>query len=443
MEGDDTKELDEPTMDEEVQQTNIETEPSLPFHPLQLPSNDSSYSPSLLKNGEEDEEGSSRLESDRDNAGDMENLTLPSQVKEDNRYVVCSVAEVDPSQELFSNPGQQQQKAPTPSSSTTNTECPICMDSTPPALQLECGHAFCQACVTQYCEIQTILPISCPNNTCQYTLPIRFLETVLGRDELIHLITYYQARQRPIQYRVCPFCQQLLTLPQTARLTNDLRCGHCRRTFCKHHETQHLGVLCQDFRSTVNLLEGCTKPCSHCGTHLQKSSGCDHLICPSCQRDMCWNCGSHEYLTGTVTRRCSRCNVSLGVRVQCNLTKTKTQVTYIDHRYDHVHRRRLCYWLPVLLPLSVLYMALLGVVCVVSGCFVGCFRCGRCLDSPHQTFKYGLLATVTLIFFPLIAILADFGFYFSYLDELAPDRPQSEIPYLTPTTRDDLLGNNV
>lgn len=119
-----------------MQHTNIETDPSLPFHPLQLPSNDSSYSPSLISNGEEkEEEGEPRLEFDRGNAGDLENLTSPSQVKETRRYIVCSVAEVDPSQELFSNPGQQQlKKTPTPLHTLQILNFPFA--GTPPGVNL-------------------------------------------------------------------------------------------------------------------------------------------------------------------------------------------------------------------------------------------------------------------------------------------------------------------
>jgi hypothetical protein len=212
---------------------------------------------------------------------------------------------------------------------------------------------------------------------------------------------------------------------------------------------------------TARALATWTKPCSHCGCRLQKAAGCDHVICPSCRQDLCWRCGTHVHLTGHVVRHCAQC-----------------QRDYRDHRYDHVYRFRLALCLPILLPLFLVYSVILLGVATITGCFCGCFRCGRCLvlqtkpttaavataPPPSSSLtptpsgvstastsssaaagsvpasaatkvrgspRHGIWATIVIVFLPVIALLEDFGFHVPILDELFPEQiNNTEMPYL-------------
>lgn len=89
---------------------------------------------------------------------------------------------------------------------------------------------------------------------------------------------------------------------------NDIRCPHCGHQFCAVHGDAHLKQSCLDYQPTrqdqhhdmksIKAIRRFAKPCSHCGIPIHKESGCDHIICASCKQDMCFRCGSHEYLTG-------------------------------------------------------------------------------------------------------------------------------------------------
>lgn len=343
-----------------------------------------------------------------------------------DRYVACPVARVDLEEELFENNDDDDIEAnkncnsgdarTTGPEDADDDECRICLETPTDPLRLGCGHEFCRVCVSRHCANQRVLPVACPERTCRYTLPVRLLHLILG-DGLLDLVKRYRARHDR-GFKCCPFCHELLAVPPAAR---DLRCGGCERTFCRVHDTEHLNALCQDHLSTVDALGSFSKPCSHCGTRLQKSAGCDHVVCQYCNGDFCWRCGTHEHLSGTVRKRCRGCGFNL-----------------LDYRYERVHRRRLLLWMPVVLPLSLVYVALLAALCALSCCFCGCFCGGRGVsEPPRANLRIGALASLTVIFFPFIALLSDFGFQFAYLAEVFPEQQHGEIPFLTPHSNND------
>jgi hypothetical protein len=294
----------------------------------------------------------------------------------------------------------------------------------------------------------------------------------------------------------CPSCEHLVRTSYStyydnadSNTRNDLRCNACFNYFCRIHGTMHSSMSCYQYQLTPEArrlgesevaLATWTKPCSHCGCRLQKSSGCDHVVCLSCGHDLCWKCGTHVHLTGTVVRTCGQC-----------------QRAYRDHRYDAVYRRRLAYRLPLLVPLLLVYAAVAAALAIVTGCFCGCFACGRCLEfnklqqqqqqqqqtetsnnthagssnsggsssgsgnvdtdtgvsgsdgssnnnnSPRTSknsnvtksrgsIRHGVWTTIVVVFLPIICVLEEFGFHMRVLDELFPEPFQgnNEMPYL-------------
>lgn len=327
-------------------------------------------------------------------------------------YVLCPVVPVDASLELFGDDIEANQQGTLTDDSGTNNECLICLGDMTDKLTLTCGHEFCKQCVQSHCEGHNLFPILCPHQECEVPIPIHLLKALfLNRDRLHALIQHYKVRQHPQQFKSCPFCQHLLQLPSQSE-TNDLQCGQCQRTFCRTHDTEHLNVLCKNHTETVQTIDAFSKPCSHCGTYLQKSGGCDHVVCQYCNGDFCWQCGTHEYLSGKVRKKCSKCGFYL-----------------LDYRYEDIHRRRLLLWMPLILPLSIIYTVIMMVLCPITLCCCGCMCWGEAL-APKAGPKKGTLLTLTIIFFPFIALLNDFGVRFQYLADLFPDHEHSEIPYL-------------
>ena len=205
----------------------------------------------------------------------------------------------------------------------------------------------------------------------------------------------------------------------------------------------------REWLATELALQQYTRPCSHCKAALQKSAGCDHVVCTSCHQDMCWRCGTHVHLTGKLVRHCSLCKHD-----------------YRDHRYDRVYRVRLICVLPLILPFVILYLLLAVVVAVLTGCFGGCFRCGRCfvfrnnntntdnnnnndtnnthrVVAPQMTVpngngdngpmrgsaRLGILASIIIVLLPIVLLSEDFGLHWRWLDEVFPE-PENEMPVL-------------
>ena len=158
--------------------------------------------------------------------------------------------------------------------------------------------------------------------------------------------------------------------------------------------------------ASKRLMSRTTKPCPHCRVPIAKTAGCDHIVCTHCQRDFCWKCGSHEYLTGHTVRFCERC-----------------QAAYIDHRHMFRYRIRLCILSVVFLPLSLVYMTIATLLIVVVFC--GCCGelCAGCCnnnnnsssssgDDQEQKQDEGMRNDLLLVmFFPVMQFLDGMGIY--------------------------------
>ncbi|KAL7571875.1 hypothetical protein ACA910_002947 [Epithemia clementina (nom. ined.)] len=176
--------------------------------------------------------------------------------------------------------------------------------------------------------------------------------------------------------------------------------------FCRIHGDLHnpLELSCHDYAQTKQakqihqseqVLNEYTKPCSHCGCRIFKESGCDHVVCLYCGNDMCFKCGSHLFLTGKEIRQCANCRQS-----------------YLDHRYDHIHRRRSLCCLPLLLPLYIIYTTVMTVVALASFCFCCCCGCTAYLDTDtpsRQTPWRAMQVGFYIVVMPFLFILYEFG----------------------------------
>jgi hypothetical protein len=99
----------------------------------------------------------------------------------------------------------------------------------------------------------------------------------------------------------------------------------------------------------------------------------------------------------------------------------------------------------------VLYTVIATALCIVTGCFVCCFQCGKCLqpamadvdglDARRTKFgwTHGVGATLFLLLLPLIALLEDCGLHIAVVDFLFPELAgeETEIPVLS-APRDDI-----
>ncbi|GAX24001.1 hypothetical protein FisN_26Lh064 [Fistulifera solaris] len=299
---------------------------------------------------------------------------------------------------------------------TDEIPCPICFEpcsSTNPLIRSDtCEHAWCQDCLSEYLEFQVSqhrVPLPCPSSA-SYRACLFHLSSELVRKHLSHSLTIqkYNRLDRLVHDRslvACPRCDEIVDTPAPPdpHDPHARHCPKCAHTFCSIHADAHLGIHCRDYRLTKTFPQlPNTKPCSHCGAALQKYAGCDHVVCPACHNDMCYKCGTHQHLTGKVTKQCSQC-----------------QQAYLDHRY--LWHIRLYYFLtlPFALPFALAYVAIMLGLVLVSLCCCGCFGCGAWLYEGQRqaNFSRALLYVAGIIFLPLILMLYDVGYHFQGSDE--------------------------
>ncbi len=315
-----------------------------------------------------------------------------------------------------------------------------------------CGHAFCRECLADHCKHSISareVPIRCPafgSENCRIILPEHQVENFLGaregmdgkecgrlqygsinealstsQEENKSVFSHWTQFQRLIQKLgdptlvSCTRCDELVSPEQNGLFQthpNDISCPSCSHKFCAVHGDAHLQQSCADYKpgrhdaKSEIAIRRSTKPCSHCGIPIHKESGCDHIVCISCKKDMCFRCGSHEFLSGEMVRSCSKC-----------------EQNYIDHRYIWRYRMTLCLSLPIYLPICILYvvvMASLAIATCGCCCCLGCGLKGVLVDDEEVPTKVrekiifrpveGIRTVLGMILFPVIDLFNQCGF---------------------------------
>jgi hypothetical protein len=291
--------------------------------------------------------------------------------------------------------------------------CPICYDVflmvvddghdwQQPWLNLHpCEHVCCRRCLYEHCQysisIQQV-PIRCPisvhgddDQAASYGMAM-MCRTLLN-DQLVHEILFSDQSNQSSEdentnikkndkfwnkysrclhkrrlLQCCPKCRSGLICADEND-TNIAICPVCHLTLQDDVTDQATTapnskedveandvneLLLQQYLSTLSI-----KPCSHCSVPLNKTSGCDHVICPACHEDMCFRCGSHQHLQSKGSLRCC---------TQCNKS-------YMDHR-ALPQNRMLRLFVYVLLLIDLLIMSMLAIVFLLVE-----FCCGCCCDS--------------------------------------------------------------
>ena len=80
--------------------------------------------------------------------------------------------------------------------------------------------------------------------------------------------------------------------------SNALVCGACGHTYCYVHSDAHPGKTCRQYergrraeeRAAAHIAQF-TRPCPGCKQPIEKSTGCNHMTCPTCHTNFCWLCG--------------------------------------------------------------------------------------------------------------------------------------------------------
>ncbi|XP_061410014.1 E3 ubiquitin-protein ligase RNF217 isoform X2 [Lethenteron reissneri] len=210
-----------------------------------------------------------------------------------------------------------------------------------------CAEPVCGECMRAYCSTQVQLGrarVRCPTPECPGALSERVVLTHLGAEQAARFCYLLALSRAGSRTRPCPGCGHLLTPggggPATAARAGDgtssdggdaveggslpaphgklakrgsrkrkdrppgkVQCPKCHVLWCfACHAPWHEGVSCKDYRGGDKLLQRWAgqvnvqgqrnaQKCPRCKVHIQKTEGCNHMICSQCETNFCYRCG--------------------------------------------------------------------------------------------------------------------------------------------------------
>jgi len=234
----------------------------------------------------------------------------------------------------------------------TSHSCNVCFESLKGSrcLQLSCCHIFCRACLRDgwslYITEGDVVRVGCLDSQCVKE------GQEATEDEVRRVVTEEEVRrwkwlrekksaERDPSIVLCPMflCQTPVPKPagvqeesgwerlRTCTSCNYSFCSFCKRTWhgplsdcpiqiaeklvIEYMETtedspvrktmerrygkKNLDKLVAKYKedqANREWLENCTVACPSCHVHVEKSMGCNHMICSKCQQHFCYRCGS-------------------------------------------------------------------------------------------------------------------------------------------------------
>ncbi|CEI41448.1 hypothetical protein FVEN_g12727 [Fusarium venenatum] len=195
---------------------------------------------------------------------------------------------------------------PTPSSPSvrqaTRTirtgECLACGEDFPRSTMLSapCTHLFCKPCAGRLVSVamnsESFFPARCCENTISVTLRNHFSKEVVAQYEAKRIEFEIPRLERV--YCSSPPCAAFI--PPAQIISGVAHCTHCLTNTCVACKKKAHNGFCrklgeEDLQSVLQLAESTGwKRCGKCGHLIEKSAGCNHMIC-LCGHDFCYNCG--------------------------------------------------------------------------------------------------------------------------------------------------------
>lgn len=206
--------------------------------------------------------------------------------------------------------------APTaPSSSTGSEACSICFEAEREPLRLaNCGHAYCRACLGAFLRSQiqraNAFPLCCRDVSsgpralavvCGREIAASDVEAAVSADEWRQHRRLKLLRGSP-SARECPRCSNIGVFEGASERSPRCQCQRCGSVFCFVHSAAHSeDEPCEAYEERTAGLEApsrsevarISQPCPSCGSHIEKTGGCNQMCCWACGANFCWLCGAN------------------------------------------------------------------------------------------------------------------------------------------------------
>jgi len=178
---------------------------------------------------------------------------------------------------------------------------PLLLERNQKVVTLNCGHEFCADCYTRYVKARVTTEsesrVSCMAAKCNVLLP----ESIILQLSEPAVVTSFRRLQQDnfmrdheyLKWCPQPKCEQVVEChvpsSQLRRIAPTVLC-QCKNTFCfgcglADHQPAVCMIAknwlkkCADDSETANWIHVNTKECPKCHSTIEKSGGCNHMIC--------------------------------------------------------------------------------------------------------------------------------------------------------------------
>ncbi|UJR28556.1 hypothetical protein I4U23_009790 [Adineta vaga] len=196
-------------------------------------------------------------------------------------------------------------------SSETLLECLICYELKRLQKRTCCDFLACSACLNSYVEQQIkegIIRIQCPNQDCHIYMHRDEIHKRCLSPELRQKFTRFLIdNNRAINIKTCPRCSNIHEIDlelcrSMRRAPTKVQCVECNLIWCfQCHSPWHDGIQCKEFRRGDRMLKKWAREvhygqhnaqqCPSCKVYIQRTKGCDHIVCLRCKTEFCYKCG--------------------------------------------------------------------------------------------------------------------------------------------------------
>ena len=206
----------------------------------------------------------------------------------------------------------------------TESDCAICWTEAENPVRTHCEHTYCADCFERFSFSGATLtsteesPIRCEGDSskCKTVIPLSSLQDHLSSttfEDLLEASFTSYIRRHPQTFRSCPTpnCSQIYRVTTSSPTNNNnssstssstsniFTCPSCLASICTSCHISHQGLSCtqhrlrssEDYQASEKMKKQLGfKDCPRCETTMEKTDGCDHIICSGCGIHICWNC---------------------------------------------------------------------------------------------------------------------------------------------------------
>lgn len=194
-----------------------------------------------------------------------------------------------------------------PMRNTTERDCVICWTEADNPIRTRCKHTYCADCFEMFCFSGATgngeFCIRCAGDLSKRMeiLALDELQEHLSPNTFADLLESSfksHVRRHPQHFRYCPTpdCGQVYRATSSASVFS---CSNCFTPVCTTCHVNHQGVTCAEHKDLESggyeALERTKrqlgiKDCPKCKTAIEKTEGCNHMVCEGCRTHICWKC---------------------------------------------------------------------------------------------------------------------------------------------------------